>query len=184
MGLRIVAGDTGGRALKPVKGVRTRPTSSLVRGAVFSLLGTATQGVRALDLFAGTGSLGIEALSRGALWVDFVEVDRRQCATLRQSLESLGHTERAHVYCARAERAITFLQGPYDLVLFDPPYDYPTIDTLLQYMAQASLVRGGGLLVVEHSSRRPLQESYGSLRLFKQRRYGDTCISLYKAGEK
>ena len=182
MAVRIIGGQAKGRTLHVGRGATTRPTSGVVRSALFSILTPYLEAVSVLDLFAGTGALGIEALSRGAATADFVEQDPRQCTALRRNLETLGLTERARVRGSRVEQAIASLPGPYDLVLMDPPYNLPHLEDLLERIAVSPLVGSGTVLAVEHASRQSLPETSGEMALVKRRSYGDTSISIYQHG--
>jgi 16S rRNA (guanine966-N2)-methyltransferase len=182
MGLRIIAGQARGRALKVLPQAGVRPTLELVRGALFSILAPYLKDARVLDLFAGTGALGIEALSRGAAHATFVESHPRQCALLRAGLQELGFADRAQVLCSRVERAIQSLAGPYDIILLDPPYAYPRLGGILEQLASSPLAGQDGVVAVEHSRRHPLAASYGALALVKERSYGETRLSLYQHG--
>ncbi len=184
MSVRIIGGSAKGRKLPSARGVRLRPTSERVRGAIFSILGQdAVEGVRVLDLYAGTGALGLEALSRGALWVDFVESGARQCEQISLAVKVLGFETRSHVYQARVGRALDMLKEGYDLVMMDPPYQLDDLGLILARIGEGGVLSSRGLLVVEHSSRRPLEKEYGRLSLKKSRRYGDSTVSIYSLGE-
>ena len=158
-----------------------RPATDLVRGAIFSMLENLTDDwSRVLDLFSGSGALGIEALSRGAGWVDFVDRERRCCDIIKQNLAKTRLAERAHVYCTNAAKALAFLDKEYSIVLIDPPYADRTIGELVKQLADSRLVGEHAVVVVTHSSRFPLQPDYGSLIMFKEHRHGDSTISLYR----
>ena len=133
-----------------------------------------------LDLFSGSGALGIEALSRGAEWVDFVEREPRCCDIIRQNLEKTRFTEQAHIYCRDVTKAILFLDKEYSILLIDPPYANPSIGKLVARLAGSKLVGAESIVVVTHSPRTPLDASYGTLNLTKERRHGDSCISVYR----
>lgn len=136
---------------------------------------------RALDLFAGTGSLGIELLSRGVEWADFVEQRREVCAVIRDNLRHTKLTERARVYQMAVERFIAGGVGkPYDIIVMDPPYRSPTIEATIEALAGSTLVRDGTTLVVGHWPRLTLQETYGGWRLLTSRRIGDSSFSIYE----
>jgi 16S rRNA (guanine(966)-N(2))-methyltransferase RsmD len=157
-----------------------RPTTSVVRQAIFSLLdNSAANWRRVLDLYAGSGALGIEALSRGAEWVDFVDYRRGCCEIIRGNLEKIGELHRAHVYCCSVKKALSFLEGSYDIIFIDPPYSDPSVHNLLMNLAESRLLSEGSLVVVCHGNRFPLSSNYGGLRLVRERRYGDTFISIY-----
>jgi 16S rRNA (guanine(966)-N(2))-methyltransferase RsmD len=159
-----------------------RPTTDLVRGALFSILAPLLPDFHVLDLFAGTGALGIEALSRGAATADFVESNPRQCADIRASIDTCGYADRCRVHRTRAERFIESPSGPYDLLLLDPPYAYAALEDLLRRIAASSLVTEGTVVVAEHSKRQPLPADCGSLVRVKERNYGETCITVYRIG--
>jgi len=178
--MRVIAGEAKGRILKAPKGFKTRPATELVRGAIFSILESAADDwSMVLDLFSGSGSLGIEALSRGAGWVDFVEQEPRCCAIIKQNLEKTGFKDNAHVYCHSVNRAISFLDKEYGIILMDPPYASPSIDRTVEQLANSGLVGSNSIVVVTHSQRRPLKSNYASLNLIKEHRHGDSVIALY-----
>jgi 16S rRNA (guanine966-N2)-methyltransferase len=171
--MRVVAGQFKGRPLRAPRGARTRPTADRVREALFSILGDVS-GARVLDLFAGSGALGIEALSRGAASVTFVEKDPRAVAVVRRNLEAVG----AEAEISRRD-AIGFLaaaEGRYDLVLVDPPYDSaariagPLAERLPAVLAE------GARVVTESDKRHPLELP---LPLLRERTYGDTRIAVH-----
>ena len=147
--------------------------------ALFQLVGQAVPEARVLDLYAGTGALGVETLSRGAAEVDFVEQDPKLCKAIERNFKSGGFSDRVHVYRTRVEKALTFLEGPYDLVLVDPPYQLPGLPSVLETLGHPGLIRAGGVLTVEHSIRVGLEESYEALNRVDQRNYGDTALSVY-----
>ena len=177
--MRITGGTARGLRLFAPRLSRVRPTSDRVRGALFQLVGEAVVDAQVLDLYAGTGALGMEALSRGAARVDFVEQDPRLGHAIERNLESTGFADRGRVYRARVEQALAFLEGPYHLVLLDPPYDFPGLPQIVEALNRPGLLEKGGLVVVEHSRRVALVERYGALRKARQQRYGDTALSVY-----
>ena len=178
--MRVIAGTAKGRRLKAPR-QNTRPTSSLVREAIFSILASSGADLsRVLDLYAGSGALGIEALSRGASWGDFVEQSRLACAIIRENLKTAGFQNQAQVHCMTVEQALPGLTGLYTLVLADPPYTDASALVLLEGLAASTLVEVGRTpLVLEHSSRLPTVENIGLWRLLKTRRHGDTAVSIY-----
>jgi 16S rRNA (guanine966-N2)-methyltransferase len=180
--VRVVAGRFGGRRLQAPPGRGTRPTSDRVREALFSTLGP-LDGARVLDLFAGSGALGIEALSRGAASALLVERDPRAVAVIRSNLDALdlGTTE-AEVFAGPARAALRTASergDTYDLVFLDPPYrSAPGLGRELS-AALEPLLSGGGRLVVESDRRAPLELP---LPLIHERRYGDTLIRIHTHG--
>ena len=182
--MRIIAGKAKGHRLKVPKGSIVRPATDLVRGAIFSILDTtASDWTQVLDLFAGSGALGIEALSRGAGWVDFVERERRHCVIIKQNLEKTKLEAQAHIYCCSVAKAISFLDKEYGIILIDPPYSDSSIGSLITQLAISKLVATSSTVVVTHSSHLSLSSSYAMLNLIKERRHGDSCIAIYQKGE-
>jgi 16S rRNA (guanine966-N2)-methyltransferase len=135
---------------------------------------------RVLDLYAGTGALGIEALSRGADWCDFVERDKRACQTIRENLAQTGLAARAAVHALSARQVADRLRGPYALVLADPPYDDERALEELERVAASPVVAPGAVLVIEHSRKREPAPALGGRLLRQTRRHGDTCVSFYR----
>ena len=179
--LRVIAGKAKGHRLKAPRGTTTRPATDLVRGAIFSILETAANDWElVLDLFSGSGALGIEALSRGAGWVDFVEREPRCCAIIRENLEKTKLGAQAHIYCCSVAKALSFLDKEYSIILIDPPYSNPTIGSLVGQLAISKLVGTDSVVVVTHSPRLPLDSAYHPLTLHKEYRHGDSCISVYR----
>lgn len=183
MTLRITGGEYRGRRLKVPKSADLRPTSDRVRGAIFSILGRdVLEGARVLDLYAGTGALGMEALSRGADWVDFVEANRRRAQQLRINLESLDLSSKAKVHAGKVERVVDGLGGGYDLVLADPPYAVVDLAELLELLNKKGTLCNESVVVIEHRYDTELAEVHKRLELVTRRRYGDTSVSIYRAG--
>ena len=179
--MRVISGKAKGHRLKAPKGTPTRPATDLVKGAIFSILETLdSDWEKVLDLFAGSGALGIEALSRGAGWVDFVEREPRCCDIIRENLEKTKMAAQAHLYCCSVAKAFSFLDKEYSIILMDPPYSNPTIGNLVTKLAISRLVGDDSIVVVTHSPRLPLNSTYASLNLIKEHRHGDSCINLYK----
>jgi 16S rRNA (guanine966-N2)-methyltransferase len=179
--MRVIAGKAKGHHLKFPKGTTTRPATDLVRGAIFSILeNLAEDWSQVLDLFSGSGALGIEALSRGAGWVDFVESEPRCCGIIKENLEKTRLAAQAHIYCCGVARAISFIDKEYNVILMDPPYSNPSIGDLVTQLADSKLVGKNTTVVVTHSPRLPLSPTYASLSLIKEHRHGDSCISVYR----
>jgi 16S rRNA (guanine(966)-N(2))-methyltransferase RsmD len=178
--MRVIAGAAKGHKLKVPKGVTTRPATDLVRGAIFSILETITSNwEQVLDLFAGSGALGIEALSRGAGWVDFVEHKPRCCDIIRQNLEKTKLAAKAHIYCCSVAKALSFLDKEYSIILMDPPYSNLSIGKVITQLATSKLVGTDSILVVTHSPHLSLNSTYAALNLIKEHRHGDSCIAVY-----
>jgi 16S rRNA (guanine966-N2)-methyltransferase len=179
--VRVIAGALRGRRLKPVPGLATRPTADRVKEALFNVLGP-LGGARVLDLYAGTGSLGIEALSRGAERAVLVESARQPLRVLRENLAGVGLTDRATVLPLGVERAAASLAklGPFDLVLVDPPYaDVFEAVTLVADLAVSSgVLAEDGVIVLEHAARDTPRDE--RLEQTDTRRYGDTALSFFR----
>ncbi|HTU78705.1 MAG TPA: 16S rRNA (guanine(966)-N(2))-methyltransferase RsmD [Solirubrobacteraceae bacterium] len=196
--MRVIAGRLGGRRLRAPAGRTTRPTSERVREAVFSMLGSVLD-ARVLDLFAGTGALGIEALSRGARAAVFVERDGAAARALGENLAALGigasAAEVRRVDALAALRDASARQETYDLVFIDPPYAWPRpapSDSALAsgerrgaqlWALLPALLRSGARVVVESDRRAPMElpgPGAGALALERRRRYGDTSITIHR----
>jgi 16S rRNA (guanine(966)-N(2))-methyltransferase RsmD len=179
--MRVIAGTAKGLAIKAPKGKGLRPTSDKVRGALFSILASTGADLEwVLDLYAGTGALGIEALSRGAQHCDFVEQNTAACAAIRENLARTGFTDRAKVHCRPVQSVGGRLQGSYTLIVADPPYDdMMAVDTVFR-LASSLLRVEDSLLVLEHSSRYDPPKDTQRLVKMLSRRYGDTVVSIYK----
>ena len=183
MALRVIAGSAGGLPLTCPPSDKVRPTMEQVRGAIFSSLAEAVPDARILDLFAGAGSLGIEALSRGAACVTFVERDRRAADCVRANLEKTRLAKAAEVICldvfAYLKRPL--LGAPFDLIFADPPYttaDQPE-DYSARLLASPDLVTHlspGGLFVLEKSPLNPLPPDLTGWEILRQKRYGTTEV--------
>jgi 16S rRNA (guanine(966)-N(2))-methyltransferase RsmD len=174
--MRIVAGALKGRRLHAPPGARTRPTADRVREAVFSMLGD-VEGLSVLDLFAGSGALGIEALSRGAREAVFVDSSQRAVAAVRRNLAELGLE--AQVQRRDVLRWLGGAEGPYDLVFVDPPYDLAV--RLAERLAERlpAVLSPNARIVTESDKRAPLQLPLG---LLNERVYGDTRIAVHRVG--
>jgi 16S rRNA (guanine966-N2)-methyltransferase len=188
--MRITGGTFRSRVLAAPRGSETRPTSDRVREALFAILGSAGDlaGARVLDFYAGTGSLGLEALSRGAAHAVFVEVSRAALAALRQNVTALGVQSRCGIIAGdvgvSSLRAAVLAAGPFDLILVDPPWadiDAGVVIPRLESMVASGCMRDGGTLVLERSSRTDRAPIEG-LCDAEDRRYGDTTLAFYKTG--
>lgn len=170
--MRIVAGEFGGRRLVLPKDERVRPTADRVREAWMSILGSSLRGARVLDLFAGSGALGLEALSRGAATADFVEIGARSLKAMAANIEALGVSDRCAVHKGDALRYAEALPpGAFDLAFADPPYDHDAALRLVGHFRRAPFAR---ILSVEHRATLALPGD-------DTRRYGDTALTFVHA---
>jgi 16S rRNA (guanine966-N2)-methyltransferase len=185
--MRVIAGSLRGRVFKAPRGAATRPTSDRVREALFSIIGD-VGGMQVIDLYAGTGALGIEALSRGAEHATFVDHARQAITVLRGNVRDLGIEQRCTVLPVRVERLVSapLLRGDgFDLVLADPPYralcDAKVLEALAALLGgdASTVVRRGGKVVLEHS-KSLLPPAFPGLLHEDLRIYGDTALSFYR----
>lgn len=181
--MRVIAGEFKGRTLKAPSWDGLRPTSDRLRETLFNLLATRVGDATVLDVCAGTGAIGIEALSRGARMAVFVEHDARAVALIRENVARCGVGERYAIQHASAETALagSLPGGPFDIVVLDPPYEYPDVGALVE--RAAALVAPGGVLVLEHAWRRAPPAVAGGAHLVRTVRSGDSALSLFESGE-
>jgi 16S rRNA (guanine(966)-N(2))-methyltransferase RsmD len=176
-----VAGSLKGRTLKAPTWEGLRPTSDRLRETLFNVIAARLPDARVLDIYAGTGAVGIEALSRGAAQVTFVESDRRAQALIEENLGRCGIADGYAIIRASASRAVDSLRRspsfvPFDIILLDPPYDHPAAQALTGVDA---LVAPDGLVVFEHARRAPVPESIGHLVLTRDLVSGDSALAFY-----
>ena len=167
--MRIVGGEARGRTLRAVPGKSTRPTADRVRQSLFDVLGQRMDGLAVLDLFAGTGALGLEALSRGASKAVFVESDARACGVIHGNIADLRYEDRAQVIRDELPQALSKLREKYDLVFSDPPYALHAAQAILE--AVRPLLNPGARVVLEMDRREPSPPG-------DERRYGDTKVVI------
>ena len=181
--MRIIAGTARGRRLLPAKSAAIRPTADRVRESIFNVLGQNLDGEDVLDLFAGTGALALEALSRGARSAVLVDSDRGAIRLCKGNAEALGFGDRTRIIAAPVARALKLLQregAGFDLIFADPPYAARAVLQTLGAIEAASLCRPGGRVCIEHDKRETAPESGGLLSRIDQRRFGDTVVSIYR----
>ena len=182
--MRVISGSARGRKLKGPPSHATRPMTDKIKGAVFnSLASLGVEPVRVLDLFAGTGSIGIEALSRGAEHADFVDMGREPCAVIRANLATTGFERIATVHQMSVTAYIERTSKSYDLIFMDPPYADPEILPTLAKLEQSRLVQSGTIVVLGHSPRVTPPDQVGRLDALRHRCHGDTCFSIYELVE-
>ncbi|WP_223066726.1 16S rRNA (guanine(966)-N(2))-methyltransferase RsmD [Paenibacillus caui] len=181
--MRVISGSARGRALKAVPGMGTRPTTDKVKEAIFSIIGPYFEGGNVLDLFAGTGGLGIEALSRGMTKGIFVDLEYKAIETVKHNLKQAGFSDKAEVYKNEAERALRALakrEIGFDLVFLDPPYRLKHGDKLMLQMEELGLVSIGTAIVLEYESSYEYPETVGGFTLTRKAVYGETAVSIYR----
>lgn len=180
--MRIISGSARGRKLKGPPSHDTRPMTDKLRGAVFnSLASLGVEPEHVLDLYAGTGAIGIEALSRGATDVDFVDLGREPCAVIRDNLRLSGFEDRGRVHRMPVEAFLRHARQPYDFIIMDPPYADPEIIPTLEKIESSPLVQSGTIILLGHSKRVATPQQLGRLEALRQRCHGDTCFTIYEA---
>lgn len=180
--MRVIAGTAKGIRLESPKGRAIRPTLDRVREALFSILAPRLEGARFLDLFAGTGANGVEALSRGAAWCTFVDHAPVAMSTMARNLQAAKCLDRAERLRLELPGELSVLRGraaPYDIVFADPPYGFAQYAPLVTQVRDMALLVEGGVLVVEHASRAPITEAAEGLTCSREARYGDTTLSFF-----
>lgn len=180
--MRVISGSARGRTLKAVPGMGTRPTTDKVKEALFSMIGPYFDGGAVLDLFAGTGGLGIEALSRGMDKAVFVDLEYKSIEVVRSNLKAAGLEDKAEVYKNDAERALKALakrEAAFDLVFLDPPYRLKHVDKLMATMDSLKLLKPEATIVVEYDSSFEYPDSFGPFKEVRKAKYGEAAVSVY-----
>lgn len=181
--LRIIAGIAGGQKLRTVEGTNTRPTADRVKESIFNILSPWVAGSDILDLFAGTGNLGIEALSREAHSAVFVDKDRGSISVIRDNLNHTGFASSSEVLAMEAAAAINMLKAEnrrFDLIFMDPPYGRELVPQTLELLSPTGILRENGIIAAEYDKKDKIPEQAGPFVLYRNRKYGDTMVSFYK----
>ncbi|WP_099222382.1 16S rRNA (guanine(966)-N(2))-methyltransferase RsmD [Listeria costaricensis] len=184
--MRVIAGQRKGHPLKAVPGNNTRPTTDKIKESLFSIIGPFFDGGNVLDLFAGSGGLGIEALSRGMARAVFIDQATPAIKTIHENLRATRLSDQAEVYRNDAFRALTLLaknEHQFDLVLLDPPYKKQELEKLMTRLSELALLRSGCLVVCEHDKTVELPDAVGRLKKIKEPAYGITILSIYELEE-
>ena len=176
--MRVITGSARGRRLKELEGLETRPTTGKVKEALFSVIQFDIEGRRVLDLFAGTGQLGIEALSRGAECAVFVERRRDALQVIRENLEACGMTDKARVVNGDA---MSYLKSgeKFDLIFLDPPYASGLLEQALEKIVRFDICRRHGIIVAESAADKTLPPLAGPYALYREYRYGKIKLTVY-----
>ncbi len=177
--MRVVAGEFGGRPLKTLDGKITRPTTDKVKGAIFNMIGPFFDGGRVLDLFSGSGSLAIEAISRGMTEAILVERDYRAQAVIQENLKITKSESQFKLLKMEANRALELLDGAFDLVLLDPPYAKEEIIKNIEILDQRKLLSEDGMIVCETDKTVDLPEEIAGFGIWKQKLYGISKVTVY-----
>lgn len=182
--MRVIAGAFKGRRLVTPKGDRTRPTSDQVRIALLDTLMPWLPDANVLDLFAGAGGVGLEALSRGAAHATFVERDPKAVVALRANIETLGVREATRVLRGDVHRELTRLHAEgarFTVIFLDPPYEADAVAPALEQLGGGGLTLPGGVVIAQHFTKRAPAEHVGALIQFRTRRFGETTLTFYRA---
>jgi 16S rRNA (guanine(966)-N(2))-methyltransferase RsmD len=182
--VRIIGGSAKGRRLATLRTFALRPTPDRVRQALLNILGDQIANARVADFFAGTGAIGLEALSRGARAVLFVEAHEPACRVIEKNLHTCGVHERATVWRADVLKTLPVLKAEgarFDVMFLDPPFRTPLVEDTLEQLGDGLLLAPEGLVVVEHFFKRLLQQQYGRLSRVRVTRFGDVTLSFYQA---
>src|ERR1019366_4383225 len=182
--MRVIAGKYRSRTLRSLKGHALRPTSDRLRETLFNILGPAVQGAAFIDLYAGTGAVGIEALSRGARSAYFVEQHAPAAVLIRRNLDSLGIGKEADILGVDVVRGLERLEARHthaDFIFLDPPYAAAEeYEKVLEYLGESPLLAPGGRIIAEHLKKRVLPERVGELELARVVAQGDAALSFYR----
>lgn len=181
MTIRIIGGELKGRKLATVRGIKTRPTAERVRESIFNILGDSVRGARVLDLYAGTGAMGLEALSRGAESVLFADDHGAALAALEKNIKACSLQSRAHMIKWDLLNNLNIIRShspAFNLVFLDPPYNKNMIQPTLSNLGVSQCLENGSRLALEHSPLEPIPQNLPGFKISDQRRYGKTLVSF------
>lgn len=183
--MRVITGQAKGQRLKSISGKEVRPTKDRVKEALFNMLGSEIIDIDLLDLYAGSGNLGIEALSRGAKSVTFIEKGSRQVEVIKENLQVTGLEEEAKVIQGDVLTELgRFRPQSFDIILMDPPYEKELIFPTMEEIMERDLLKRAGIISVEHYRKEEIKTDFSNLKLIRERNYGNTGISLYMKSKK
>lgn len=181
--LRVISGSLKGRKLKTVKGITTRPTADRMREALFNIMASKIPGSVILDLYAGTGALGIEALSRGAKYSVFIENDKNALSTINENILLCQMSDKAKTIQWDIVKSLTCVESTtllFDIVFMDPPYKKNVIKKTIENLKKTSSLKKSTDIIVEHSIEKELQNEISGYEVFDQRKYGKTAFSFLR----
>ena len=184
--MRVISGEAKGQRLKVPKGQSVRPTTDRIKESVFNSLQNYIAESCVVDLFSGSGSLGIEALSRNAKQVYFVEMSNTHANCIQKNLEKTRFTEKAVIVQRDIKAGIKWLNChkiTADLIFMDPPYDQNLVEETIYFLSNHDIMKNQGILVVEHSCTERIPEIIGKYKCIKQKKYGNTCVTYFEKGE-
>lgn len=177
--MRIITGAYRGRRLASPKDLSVRPTSDRVKEAIFSMISQDIDQSIVLDLFAGTGSLGLEALSRGAKHCYFIDSDRESVSLIKSNIEHCKAENQSTIFVGDFKYAMSKIKEPIDLAFLDPPYESKILDEALEQVSRQGFMAPGGLVITEHGPKKIMPEIIGSLKKIKEKKYGQVHVTLY-----
>ncbi len=180
--MRVITGSARGRALKTVEGLEVRPTAAVVKESVFNIIQFEVPCTRVLDLFCGSGQIGIEALSRGAASCVFVDKGQSSLRCTKENLEHTKLTENARVVASDAALFLQYTCEVFDLAFLDPPYEKGLLEQVMPLLIRR--MSPNGIIICEHSAKETLPERYGAFGKVKDYRYGRIVLSVYRAQDK
>ncbi|ADL07802.1 16S rRNA (guanine(966)-N(2))-methyltransferase RsmD [Thermosediminibacter oceani] len=183
--MRVTGGIFRGRRIKSLPGIKTRPTSDIVRESLFNILGEKTAGSSFLDVFAGTGSVGIEALSRGAERVVFIEEGGLACRIIRENLIKLRISDKSLIIKAdylKGMRSLEKTNTTFDIIFLDPPYDRGFVSPCLEFLNNSELLKPNSIVVVQHSVSEVIKTP-PNITCYKEKKYGITKLSFFYRSE-
>lgn len=175
--MRVIAGEAGGRKLKSGQGTKARPTTDMVKEALFNTLGNRVIDATCLDLFAGFGGVGIEALSRGATKVVFVEQDPKHVAMIKENLVLTKLNERAQVVRGDVIKVLATLHGSFDVIYIDPPYESGLYESTMELVLGKSLLHSNGVLILEHN-KALIPQIPEAFEILRSKTYGETGLTI------
>jgi len=184
--MRVIAGEYKGRRLKTLDGLNVRPTSDKLRETVFNIISQKVSGKRFLDLCAGSGAVGIEAISRGAHDVTFVEQSRRAHQIISENLHACGISDGVSVVNRDALTALKYFATQsisFDIIYIDTPYESDVYSPVLFLLGKNNILRDQGIVIVEHRRNVELPEAFGSLEKYREVKQGDSCLSFFRRSE-
>ncbi|MFH1577028.1 MAG: 16S rRNA (guanine(966)-N(2))-methyltransferase RsmD [Candidatus Margulisiibacteriota bacterium] len=182
--MRVISGKAKGKKLKAPS--QARPLTDRAKEALFNILRNKVVDSAFLDLFAGSGAVGIEALSRGAEKAVFVDLDRKAVSIIRENLKNTGLAEQADVYANDAVSALKVLGSKlsrFDLIFLGAPYDSPALESTLEKIGELDLLKRSGVVIAEHRKQHKLLNEYGQLKIFREEKYGETVFGFYEMGK-
>ena len=178
--MRVISGTARGKALKTPEGVVTRPTADRVKEALFSVIQFDLPGAKVLDLFGGTGQLGIEAISRGAVSAVFVDSNKKACDLIRENLKRTNFTNKSVVVCSEALSYLRVCKDKFNIIFLDPPYAEVFLENALKMITEIDILQSGGIIVTERPLGKELSYDFSGFNRSKDYKYGNTLLAFFR----